>query len=1067
MTIRKIGSFIVSSAVLVNSLFFDGSAFAMSMSESKESISSLHLSQADIPDAIDYESALEKGHISRNTSEEKNLNSIVFENEDGSNSLYLFSYPVKYIDDNGDVRDKSLEIVSADETGAFVTKSSDITTLFNSKLSDGVNMSFYDNELSFYPLFLSDSDSYAELSSDNKTVSYDINDSISLDYSLTYQGVKENIVINEYNGKDTFAFDLITNGLHLAYNETGAISICDDKEISTGNISDIIIYDSDNNISYGKISYDTVSENEEYVLNIQVDSSFLEDANTVYPIYIDPTIDVDYTHCGPFGLDGEAGIVHSTIYSDDTYSHNSTIVTGKFNSKIARSLMRFPGLVDYGGTGFLSMDSSLITSAKVYLKDVGYQSDINAIDVYCHKYNKNWSNSSALSWNTYANDYETTYLSYNNICHSNGVQQNPIHTYAFDITTLARQWADDPYGQCWKNGIMFKANSVVESGNTLYASFGYYNSVYYAPYLTIDYETPYNYEYAKDADITYTYHSTPMQLQAGETYIFETEKSSSYNDCDTELFLFKADMSADSSDTWYNDDISSSSPVNRYSRITAQIQTSGKYILMAKVYSNASFTGSLQTGYCKISSVDPITNIKTTIKDNAKLGGYILAIPSDKSYINTLYNSFTANQNPSNLDTILYVLSGTGTTSKKVIGYNDDYSNSVSPGDHDWGRGSRVEQNYYTTHPSSILVSTYSESSTGTSEIYALCEGKYPSSSYFYNYKADDAIISAPYTYAYNCIAYSGGISSYWINPTFTRYGSSSRLTPWYSSNTETAYDCFYGNNPPRYNGATTYSLTNSADDAVINVYKNGTSWTHASVRIPGNDQMHGYAWESKCGASYRAFHERQSLNNTDDINAYGVPVRYYSISGIFTSNSSELEDAITFEESVERGLTTFLSIEPTEKEVLFLKNVLNKIENEKIDKFDQLYISWIDAVNKKDELHMENDSYYFTLLDEYKTLSSYINDNPELYYLIIRNYLEGETDIYNETLFSNTLVNKNDFTTQLADSIRINNNEVSIASLKEDKYIAPTIETNMKSFAVSLLNEEACYYLGAEKILD
>ena len=1025
--------------------------FSITPSEKEFTSEKSILTNKEIPDAIDFDTVLEKGHSARKKADEKNLNSFVFENVDGSNSLYLFSYPVKYIDDDGNIRDKSLDIIEKNDSDAFITESSDIKTIFNYDLAEGIDISFYGNDLNFCPLFLENNNTKPILSDDSKSLLYDIDNDVCLDYSLTYQGVKENIIVNNYNGVNTFSFSLKTNGLHLNYNDVDEICFYNDKEESVGSIGQIITNDSSDKVIVGKAEFETIEENEKYIINISIDDDFLNCTETVYPLYIDPTINVDYSHCGPYGAYNEAGIVHSTIYSDNTCVHNSTIVTGKYNNTIARSLMRFPGLIDYNGVCFLSMDDSLINSAKVYLRDVGYQSDINAMNVYCHQYNMNWSNTSNLLWDTYANNYDNNILSYNCICHSNGITQNPMHTYAFDITSLAREWANG--GQYWKNGIMFKADSIVEAGSTLYSSFGNYNSVYYAPYLIIDYETPYNYEYAKDVDISYTYHSSIMQLNAGETYIFETEKSSNYSDCDTELFLFKKDMSADSNDTWYNDDISTTTPINRYSRIEAQIQTSGEYVLMAKVYSGTGVTGVLPTGYCKVNSIDPVTNIKTTLKDNAKLGGYALSIPNDKTFSNTMYNSFTSNQSPINMDTMMYVLSGDTSSTKKVIGFNDDYLNISSSGDHEWGRASRVEQNYYTTHPTSIIVSTYSESVSGTSEVYAICEGKY-SSTTFPNYKYDDSIISAPNTpyNTYNCIAYSGGITSYWINPDLSRL---CYLSPWYDSNTETAYDAFYGNNPPRYNGATTYTLTSNSDEAIINVYKNGSEWTHASVKKPGNNQMHGYSWESKCGPSYRVFHELYSLD-ADGYHKYGHPVRYYKLSGSFASGDNVIDDDLTFEESIEHGLTTVLKVVPNKENVQFLKTLLNQIDVEKINVYDELYRSWINAINNNEEFDTLNDTYYYTLTDEYLNIESYIKDNPELIYLIIRNYLQGETDVYNEMLFNNIIVNRNDFTITLANNIRITNNKISQNSIKEDKYIAPTIEANIRTFSISLLNDEA-----------
>lgn len=51
--------------------------------------------------------AVEDGYVARLNSEEQSLSEVVLEKDDGTRALYLFSENVKYIDENGDVADKS------------------------------------------------------------------------------------------------------------------------------------------------------------------------------------------------------------------------------------------------------------------------------------------------------------------------------------------------------------------------------------------------------------------------------------------------------------------------------------------------------------------------------------------------------------------------------------------------------------------------------------------------------------------------------------------------------------------------------------------------------------------------------------------------------------------------------------------------------------------------------------------------------------------------------------------------------------------------------------------------
>ena len=66
-------------------------------------------------------------------------------------------------------------------------------------------------------------------------------------------------------------------------------------------IGDIIVYDSAGKLSLGEISYKKNDEGT-YIVTITADEAFLSSSETVYPVYIDPSIEIDYTHmatCGP------------------------------------------------------------------------------------------------------------------------------------------------------------------------------------------------------------------------------------------------------------------------------------------------------------------------------------------------------------------------------------------------------------------------------------------------------------------------------------------------------------------------------------------------------------------------------------------------------------------------------------------------------------------------------------------------------------------------------------------------------------------------------------------------
>lgn len=271
---------------------------------------------------------------------------MVFKNVDNSNSFYYFDYPVKYYDDNGIVYDKTSLLVDNESSESFVSNSYDIKTSFSKNLEDGISLEFEDTQLTMLPMFVDSDECEGELSEDSKNVVYDCGESVSLDYALTYTGFKENIILDQYNGISKFDFLLNTNGLKLTSNSENELKLYDENENLAATIGDIIVYDSNSNVSFGYLSFEEINPSSEYVISVNVDSEFLTSSDIVYPVYVDPTIEIDYEHSEICTEDGTPGIVHATFYSDDTSVFGGTMKVGKINSSTtARSVMRFPGLV--------------------------------------------------------------------------------------------------------------------------------------------------------------------------------------------------------------------------------------------------------------------------------------------------------------------------------------------------------------------------------------------------------------------------------------------------------------------------------------------------------------------------------------------------------------------------------------------------------------------------------------------------------------------------------------------------------------------------------------------------
>lgn len=443
------------------------------------------LDEDTVPDAVGIETAKERVHIRRLYDEEPDLNTVIFENPDGSRTMYVFDYPVKYIADDGSVKDISLEITPhAEVTGAYETKSAAITTTFAQEITEGIAMK--DDKLSIQLIpqlpIQSSSRSLAAVAEtnvkqiDEKTVAYTYDSDTTIEYSLTYTGFKEDIVVSTYTGQTEYDFTLLTGGLTLT-SMNGGYYLCDADGKVRAVLGDVIIFTADEkNNGMGYMTHRTVKENQEYVITIHVDEEYLRDEKTAYPIRIDPTIEINY---------GSGTIqdvtINSAAGSDGTSA--SLYIGNREEYGISRVLMRFP-ISNFSSASIPA--AYQITSATVEIRDLRCESE--EMTVECYVFNGNtWSESSA-NWSNVSPDSFTTFLSSNNVSYANGIQLTETHRYSFDITEAVRGWIIGNYDI--NKGIMFKPSSAVENGSTYIAkTFASFSRTSNQPSLTITYSS--------------------------------------------------------------------------------------------------------------------------------------------------------------------------------------------------------------------------------------------------------------------------------------------------------------------------------------------------------------------------------------------------------------------------------------------------------------------------------------------------------------------------------------------------------------------------------------------------
>ena len=418
---------------------------------------------------MDEKTARDRGHIERVREDEgTDLNKLVFRNEDGTKTMYIYDHPVKYRDKQGKTQDISLEISDTGNTKyPFRTKANAAVTEFPASLPDGIKLQ--GNGVSLRMTSKGEGGRRV----DANTVSYTYDSKTTIEYELTYTGFKEDIVVSEYTGQTEYPFTLYTEGLYVTELD-GGYYLTDDGGQIRAVIGEIIVFTADErNNTFGSLRVEPVKAGQEYALTIVLDAEYLADPNTVYPIRIDPTVELVYTDENPNAIE------ERTIQSNNTPNGaNTSIFIGYGASGINRVLMRFPGI------DFDTLEGVTVTSAVVSLRDLMCETE--AMTITCYPFTGTVWDESSSQWSNITQSWGTA-LDSHVISYDSGRQQESAHRYCFDITSLAQRWVDglsDP-----AKGVIFRASASVESGpNVLFKTFASSERSSYRPIFEITYQ---------------------------------------------------------------------------------------------------------------------------------------------------------------------------------------------------------------------------------------------------------------------------------------------------------------------------------------------------------------------------------------------------------------------------------------------------------------------------------------------------------------------------------------------------------------------------------------------------
>ncbi|MBQ3597685.1 MAG: RICIN domain-containing protein [Clostridia bacterium] len=443
----KFFAFLICILVLFNALPFV--AFAQTqqdiITEQKA-----ELKKSDVPELLSFEQARESGHTLRLHSKEDS-NTVVFQNQDGTETMYLFDETIKYTDKDGKTFDKSNKLTEVSE-GTFKNLSNDISVTYPKQISDGVSVEHKDFTLKLVPVISSTSKQVGSFKESDTQISYAgaFGSGTKLVYSQTFSGFKEDIILYTPPLKNSFEFRVYTEST-LLKDASGRIAAYYNNE-KIGEFGDIVIYDANNVYAFGTTELEYVKEGV-YKLTVNVPAEYLADESRVYPVTVDPMLTISTSAANET-------IIDATLYSgyDNCYSSYFTMFVGNFDNwttsvpttrGTARAVMNFPGL--YSNSTFQKYAfAERITSVKLTL--TVYKASTSS-SIIAHHMTSSWNESNVENrksaiWNSISS-YSTDAVNISSCDYGD----NP--KYTFDITNIVlEQVKEETMPRC---GIMLKA----------------------------------------------------------------------------------------------------------------------------------------------------------------------------------------------------------------------------------------------------------------------------------------------------------------------------------------------------------------------------------------------------------------------------------------------------------------------------------------------------------------------------------------------------------------------------------------------------------------------------------
>lgn len=382
----------------------------------------------------------------------EDLYSFTTYNEDGTLTLHMFSEPVKFVDKEASaIRfiDNTIKVSAENGSPISSGKLTDSANNLNTaksytntanffkvdmpaSVNQGISLSYGAKKFTLSPATASLSSANLKTATHRgikeQVVEYRnaLGNGIHLQYIPINSGVKENIILDKYPGRNTFNFIFDAGGYYPAYTEGESIPFVDP---TTDKIA-LILGQADAKDSYtgdetdGHFSiYNSlkVSDlgNGKYSLTITIDKDFLTDPKTVYPVIIDPTFTVPNNTV-------RDTTVYSGVPNSSAYYSSAYLIVGNHGSSYGEGIAFVQANHNYNLQPLFTHEN--IVSARYRVYEGSGKTNSSTINVGLPLY----------SWN------QTT-LNYGNkpsYTKTSSLVVSKSGWHEFNITTQAKTWVE-------------------------------------------------------------------------------------------------------------------------------------------------------------------------------------------------------------------------------------------------------------------------------------------------------------------------------------------------------------------------------------------------------------------------------------------------------------------------------------------------------------------------------------------------------------------------------------------------------------------------------------------------